>query len=298
MPRSQGLIPDPKRVRQLENFYGVMANRIQRELLKFDVESYSEVGATALQKEVRLIVNDMNIYAVKWADAATPEAYLQANRIATVRLNILGKNKDPLYNEKIHKHTVDLEADSTADNLIMSNNSINKNVDTYIYLINQGRKATLQIQAWDLRDEEVIAGLLDDTVKSGGTQGDLQRLIRLHFNREIREQKYININGRNYNLIKYAENVARTRLRTVQSRGIENTCIEYDNDLVEISDHGSEFIDICLEFEGNTYSIGGKTPGYKTLSQWPPFHNQCEHSATPTSITAQEARRQFPAGGV
>lgn len=292
MARSQGLIPDPKRVRELERFYGLMGKRIERALLDFNVDTYSEIRAISLEKEIKFNINKMNVFAVKWSGAANPEAYKVANKIAGISLGILGKKKDPIFNSNIHRQTVDEAIDITDDVLIRANNSIKFNIGTYINLIRLSVNSVSQIQSFgDLRDEEIISKLLDDTIKAGGTRGDLKRLIRIHFDREIREQKYININGRNYNLISYAENVARTRLRTIQSRGVKNTCLEYDNDLIKISDHGSEFIDICLEFEGNTYSINGKTPGYERLVSWPPFHNQCEHSAAPTSIEAIEARR-------
>ena len=292
MPKNQGFIPDPKRVRQLERFYGRSANKIEKELLMFNVDNYTELRAFSLEKEIRSIVDEMNVFAVKWSDVSHPEAYSQANRIATVSLNILGRDKDPTFDKDVHERAIDEAEEITIDVLMAANNSINVNIGSYINLIRFGANAAAQIQAFgDLRDEEIIAGLLDDTIKAGGTRGDLQRLIRIHFERGIREQKYISINGRNYNLIKYAENVSRTQLRTIQSESVKNTCVQYDNDLVEISDHGTEFIDICLDFEGNTYSISGKTPGYEMLAEWPPFHNQCEHSALPTSIEAIEARR-------
>jgi len=298
MAKSQGLTPDRKRVRELEKFYSIMANRIQRELLAFDAANYTELKAISLQNEVNRMVKDMNIFAVKWSDAATPEAYKQAEQIATVALDILGKKPDPLFKKNVHKQSIEEAADKTIEDLMAANNSIKINVNLYIYLMKRANDAIMSVRFWDLRDEEVISGLLDETIQSGGSRTDLQRLIRIHFDRDVREKKFININGRNYNLTKYAENVARTRLRTVQTRGVLNTCQQYDNDLVEVSDHGSEFVDQCLDYEGNTYSIGGKTPGYEVLDIWPPFHPQCEHSIMPTSILAQEARKHLPASSV
>ena len=133
----------------------------------------------------------------------------------------------------------------------------------------------------------MIAGLLDETIRDGGSRGDLQRLIRQHFKRELYEKKFININGRNYDLTKYAKTVARTRLRKVQSDSVKNMCTQYENDLVQISDHGT-VSEICKPYEGNVYSINGQTPGYETLPEWPPFHPNCEHHASPTSIEAIE----------
>ena len=68
----------------------------------------------------------------------------------------------------------------------------------------------------------------------------------------------------------------------------EDLCRQYDNDLIEISDHGTD-CDECKEYEGNVYSITGRTPGYEIIPMWPPFHPNCEHSAHPTSEEAMKA---------
>jgi len=282
MPKGLGLIPDPPRVNELSRYYAIMGNKIKDELLRLDALDFTETLAMSVQKNVQELVDKMNRRAIRWSNKATPEAYRDAAEISKTTLNTLGAEKDPLFDPIIHTKSIKDNEEVTEKTLIEANLSINTNIAMYIYLMRQAHDDIMQIQAFDLRDEEVIARLLDDTIKEGGSRGDLQRLIRQHFNRELYEKKFININGKNYDMIKYAKTVARTRLRTVQSDAVKNMAAQFDNDLIEISDHGTES-DICKPFEGETYSISGQTPGYETITEWPPFHPNCEHFASPTS---------------
>jgi len=292
MPRTQGLIPDRKRVNELAEYYRIMSNQIRDDLLMLDAETFKETKAISIQNKVDILTRRMNRFAIKWANESILEAYKIAMRIAQTSLDILGAKKDREFDNKIHSQAVKNGRDITVEFLVKANNSIKININTYVYLMRQASKDIMQIQAFDLRDEETIANLLDDTIKAGGSRQDLMRLIRIHFKRELYERKFININGRNYDLIKYAKMVSRTRLRKIQSEAVKKTCQQYENDLVEISDHGT-ITPICIPFEGNVYSLSGKTPGYPMLTDSPPYHPNCEHSMAPTSEAAIAVRSEY-----
>lgn len=289
MPKELGLIPDPLRVNELSRYYEIMGNKIRDELLRIDAGSFTEPLAISVQKNVRGLVDQMNRRAIQWSSKATPEAYGDAAKISKATLDILGAVKDPRYDPITHTKSIEDNEETTEKTLIRANLSINTNVATYIYLTRQAHEDIMQIQAFDMGDEEIFTKLLRKTAAEGGSRGDLQRLIRIHFNRELYEKKFISIGGKNYDMTKYAKMVARTTLRDVQSEAVENMCNQFDNDLVEISDHGT-VSEICIPYEGNTYSINGKTPGYRTIPAWPPYHPNCEHFASPTSVEAQSLR--------
>ena len=284
-----GLIADPKRVREIEGFYGRASTMIRNELMKLDVGDFSETEIARVQNKVNAIIKNMNKYVVRWSRDSVAESYKNGMTTTRVSLDILGAKRDPFFDQKIHRHTVDAEEIVTDDVYFRANESIKVNVGMYFYLLRQSHDDVMQIEAFDLRDEEVIAALLDEAIREGASRGKLEQLIRQHFKRELYEKKFININGRNYNLIKYAKMVARTRLRDVQTEAVKNMCNQYDNDLVRISDHGTTCENnVCQQFEGKVYSINGKTPGYETIQKWPPFHPNCEHYASPASVEAIE----------
>jgi len=292
MANKLGRIPLRDRTNELKRIYGMAEKAITKEFSLFDIGDYQELRAMKLQENIDRMIRQLNRTAIKWTKKAVPEAYEKGYSVSKTRLEILGAKKDIYFNMKKHRNSVDEYIDITMNDLIKANQSIKTNVAMYLYLARQANRGLMQIQAFDLRSEDVISGLVDDAIREGESRGDLERLIRIHFKRELYEKKFININGRNYNMIKYSRMVARTRMRHVQSEAVKNACEQFDNDLVEISAHGT-VCPICIPYEGNTYSISGKSSRYPMLDSFPPWHPNCEHSASPTSEIAIEAEERF-----
>jgi len=93
--------------------------------------------------------------------------------------------------------------------------------------------------------------------------------------------RLIEINGRNYNAAKYAELVVRTESRNAHSLSTLQRMQENNLDKIQITSHSST-CEICAEYDGNVYSATGQTQGLDTLSEYPPFHPNCQHLITPT----------------
>lgn len=290
MPKGLGLIPEREEIKEIQRYYGVMGKMIKEELMKLTAGDYQELKAIAVQKKIDIIINNMNRFVFKWSKRAIPKAYKDSFIKSKISLNILGAQKNDFYDKKKHVATIERFQEATAKDYVKANLSIKTNIATYIYLLRQASKQMVQVQAFDLRDEEIISGLLDKSIRAGESRQTLMSLIRQHFGRELYEQKFININGRNYNLISYAEMVARTRIGIIQAEATRNMCDEYDNDLVEVNDVGT-ICEICGEFEGKVYSLNGNTPGYDLLPEDPPWHPNCRHGIRPTSEIAIEWRK-------
>lgn len=95
--------------------------------------------------------------------------------------------------------------------------------------------------------------------------------------------RLVPINGRNYQLEKYARMVARTTSREAATQGMANRLRANEIDLYTVDDHEGA-CEICAQFNGNTYSLDGVTPGYKVLDTMPPFHPSCRCVLTPAAI--------------
>jgi len=269
-----GLKPNPKATATLMRLYTVVGKEITQELFRINVGNYTELLAISVQENVNKIVKKLNRLSIRWSNDSVKDTYKDGFIKSSDALTRFGADKDPTFDNSAHRLTVDKYTDLTAEDLVKANQSIKLNVSTYLVLLKKAHDSMAHIQAFDLRDEEVIANLLDDAIREGASRGKLEQLIRVHFRRELYERKFININGRNYDMIKYARTVARTRLRQVQSESVKNTCIQYENDLVEISDHGTT-TESCIPYERNIFSISGKHPTYSLLDTWPPFHPNC-----------------------
>lgn len=286
MPITQGRIPLRERVRQLTRIYGVAERAIKDELLMVDAGNYMELKAMKTQENINRIIRMLNKAAIRWSKAAVPEAYEKAYDISVTRLEILGAERDPEFRKKTHAQAIEHDVEITMDGLIRANQSIKINTDFYLYLVRTASRGLVQIQAFDFGDTEFVEDLLGEALRAGETRGFATKIIMEHIKSEVGDGKFIKINGRNYNMRKYADLVAKVKLRTVQTEAVLNSCKEYDNDLVEVSDHGSEFVDICLEYEGNVYSLSGKSQVYPYLPEYPPYHPRCQHHIRPTSEAA------------
>ena len=292
MPERQGRIPLRDRVRELERIYGTMEREIAKEMALMDIGNYQELKAIKTQEKIDGLVKMLNQAAIKWSKKAIPEAYERGYAVSRTRLEILGVQKDREFDSKTHEQAVEYETDITMDVLIKANQSIKLNVATFLYLARATARGLSQFQAFDMRDEELIDELLGDALRAGETRGYAMKAVREYYAERFGDAQFIRINGRNYNLRSYADLVAKTRLRVVQSEAVKNSCKEYDNDLIEISAHGTDCI-ICDPYEGNVYSISGKHPVYPYLDAWPPFHCRCQHNASPTSEVALEWRERY-----
>ena len=273
----------------------MIEKEIMNDLLSVDVGNYQEVKAAKVQEKIDRLIKMLNRSVTKWAKTAIPEIYDKGREVAETRLEILGAEQNEEFPKKTHEQSIEFEMNETIDTLIRANLSIKLNVATYLYIVNQAARRIAQIQEFDFRDEAFVSELLDDAIIAGETRTYAKNLVMGHIKDEVGEGNFIRIRGRNYNMKKYADTVAKTRLRTVQTKSVLNSCKEYDNDLVEVSSHGCDCI-ICETYEGGIFSLSGKSTTYPYLDSYPPWHPRCQHHIRPTSEEALKARGEPPFG--
>jgi len=163
---------------------------------------------------------------------------------------------------------------------------INKGVDGQTIRYSQVREFISE------EDEKKIMEWARQAVIEGQPRQKLSKRVYDFFKEVIGNYTSIEISGTVYRMREYADLVARTTLRQAQTKGVLDSCKQYDNDLVEISSHTTD-CNICKEFEGKVYSISGRHKTYPKLEKTPPFHLGCEHSISPTSEIALEARERW-----
>lgn len=128
--------------------------------------------------------------------------------------------------------------------------------------------------------EEVATGVVSGSARREVSAALQARLIREGVTDSL--TGFVDARGARWQLDVYSEMVARTTTREAMSAGTRNRMAELALDLVTISSHADP-CDLCASYDGNTYSINGSTDGYDVLDQWPPFHPNCIHVATPAS---------------
>lgn len=289
-----GLIPLRKKVGELERSYFVVQKDIVRRLFSIDPVSYTEAGAVTIHRNVNKLVDGLNRISARWANDAVPLAYEESRKISETRLHILGAEKNKKFDSQKHKSDTRDFIDAVIEDLVKANESIKKNIQTYLYLMKKAHQGLMQIQEFAAEDEVIIEDIIRETIRQDKARTYASNLILNHFRRRLLDAQFVQIKGRNYNLKAYSRLVARTRLRETQTRAVENICEQFDNDLVHYSKHSNP-CERCQPHEGKVYSLSGNHPKYPYLppEKRPPLHPQCEHDLTPTSEVAIRMREKF-----
>jgi hypothetical protein len=89
--------------------------------------------------------------------------------------------------------------------------------------------------------------------------------------------------GKEWDLERYAEMVARTVSQEAQRHAVQNRMLERGYDLIQVSEHGGA-CEKCRPWEGKVLSLTGKTEGYPTVDAAfgaGLFHPDCGHAEVP-----------------
>jgi len=259
-------------IQRLERIYGA-AGRELRRILSL------EPGVARVR--AREIVKVLNMAVGKWANDAIPRAYAKGARRTRTSLEILGrKRRHPPVEDRPRRLIDDLML-----LLIRANNSIPTTVDRYLAAVAVAERTVgaARVREFSFSQAEGDIGrLAAEAELKEKSRGWLSQQVKVFLRTLIEDDEFIEINGRMYRMNKYAELVARTTMRESQTAATLDLCNQYENDLVVISDHGTD-CEECEEFEGNTYSISGTSTEYPMLEDEPPFHPNCKHVLLATS---------------
>jgi hypothetical protein len=147
------------------------------------------------------------------------------------------------------------------------------------------------------RTVDVFRAVALQEVAVGVAAGDTRRQVSAAIEKHLVEERvadavtgFVDRAGRRWGLDHYAQMVARTTTREAMTTATVARMTDHELDLVTISDHGTT-TPICQEFEGNTYSLTGKTPGYEVIAELPPFHPGCQHVVTPAGANFEDFER-------
>ena len=275
----------------LESAYREAGRSLRSDVLSVDLTRFDNEEAIKIGRRASLTVAALNLAALKWTQTALVESGKIAERRARTALEILGKKPkrpqitDPGYNSR----------EKALETLVKANRSIRVSVDKYlaVTLVAAHNLRSAQVQEFSYNEAAVaLDEMALEALMTEKSRGWLTKKMSDYLRALLEADEFIEINGRMYKMSKYAKMVARTELRNVQTDATLDLCKQYENDLVEVSDHSCD-CEICEPFEGNIYSISGHSLKYPPLGETPPYHPNCKHSLHPTSEEAVWARSQF-----
>jgi hypothetical protein len=306
MPKTLPLIPMKTRISAIGAIYASAAQDVIRALSALDAETYTAAKAGSVLFRVQEIIGRLDARVKKWGPAAIRAAYQESAGVSRTRLEIMGARKlpDRKYDPAKHDKKIDALTKTVMTDYWQANRTIERTARKYISVSGQAaagvKKLEAKIEQMQAFDSETVKSFINRTVAgslraatkyNAGmahlTSKDIAAKIRAKLLAQLEGQDFITINGRSYNLRSYSELVARTRMRESQTEATKELCTQYDNDLVQFSEHDDPCED-CASREGKIFSLSGKTPGYPVLApeDEPPIHPHCEHNLNPTSENA------------
>jgi hypothetical protein len=148
-----------------------------------------------------------------------------------------------------------------------------------------------------INDEFRRAGL--EAVQRKLTEGMTIRQTRDALLQELTQSgltSFVDQAGRRWNLVHYADMVARTTSREAYTAGTIAVVQRSGHDLVRATEHYPT-CDMCASRQGRVYSLSGTHPDFPALSESGvhfPWHNSCGHVLTPvveSYLTPEELER-------
>jgi hypothetical protein len=285
------LIPKERLIQEIGAAYSGSASRIMAILRELHPESFHPMTAAAAMHRIRSIVSALDAEAVSWAASSINAAYMESKGVTRVKLEAIGAKPSRKYDQARHAKAIDKRARAAARYFLDANGTILATAGKYLSALAHARKkldtyreeaaleAFTSAEARKLVNSVVARGAAEHIPAQGVGRMILDRLMGI-----LGEASFIEINGRNFNLKAYSELVARTTMREAQTDATKELCREYDNDLVQYSQHDSPCAE-CAQYEGEIYSLSGDSPDYDQLppEAEPPTHPNCEHSLNPVS---------------
>jgi hypothetical protein len=113
---------------------------------------------------------------------------------------------------------------------------------------------------------------------------NLRKRIQNDLMKNLLDNKFVTVidkNGkqRSYDVKYYADMVARTEMRNLQTASVLNAASGVDGDLVQVSSHNTK-TPFDAQFEGKIFSLSGKDKDFPKADFLPPFHPNCRHVIT------------------
>lgn len=274
----------------LEKLYAQAGREIKAAISAIDPMNFNAEKGEIIHKKTRRLVLALDLAAKRWTETELTKAYSLGTRRARVALEILGRKprRRPMAKDMALR-------ESALETLIEANASIRRTVDEILEAALVGAQTTrsARIQEFD-RSKALkrFAEMGETAVIEEVSRGELGKKIMDYLLDQITDEGFIEINGKFWNLRKYAKLVARTEMAKAAVEAKLDTCRQYDNDLVQVSNEPAQ-CDDCKEIVGNVYSLSGNDPDYPLLPMEVPVHPNCRHDLNPTSREAIYAREIF-----
>lgn len=120
-----------------------------------------------------------------------------------------------------------------------------------------------------------------------------KQLLSDELQRSLRREgltAFVDRSGRQWTLKNYSEMATYTVSQEAINSSELNILLERGIDLVEINSVANPCKKVCAEYDGNTYSLTGRSKEYPRLEVKFPLHPRCRHVVFPSPLAMRERR--------
>lgn len=265
-------------VKSLVDVYGTAKQEIMTLLAKSSLTGFQQARLNALLKQVRTVVEKLDVAAAQFGATGIPKAYRAGQNIAAQALRDIDVKDTPRWDARIHTSAVDVIAQQMAIDALEKNGTIYSNVARALQKTKQQALTETQI------NQQIAAGIIQ-----GETRVQTSRKIADAITEQLGEGKLIMAGKRLFTPEEYAELLARTRTREAVTEGIINSSAQVGMDLFQVSVHDNP-CPVCRQYQGRIFSLSGENENFPKLATKPPFHPRCKHVVVP--VTENHLKRK------
>lgn len=262
MPDSR--LPSDRRGDDLARLYREAQGRLESAVTDA-LERGAEGTAAYRRRQLDLVVEILRDLRSKTPEAAARAVSGPYDAAAFAVDRVLGR--EAIAFGAVHHRAVEVLVENLTGRLDLAIATVGRRTEDAF------RQATLR---------EAAVGVVEGTTRKEVSKALRARIVREGVTDAV--TGFVDKAGRRWSLEAYTRMAAQTTTREAQSAALANRLVEQGDDLITISDHRTE-TPICQAYEGETFSLTGKTAGYEVIDQLPPFHPGCWHVGTPAEAT-------------
>jgi len=283
---------------QLGSVYSDAEKDLLRILAKGNITDWRRAFTIQQMAQVEAITSGLTKSGVAWTETHVPTLYKHGMWVADGHLQPGGLSKLAHPGEwtpmdlgmtRVHEVAINNLAENAALKLGNANNYCAQRIKSMV----ARTQALAQVPAtrdaqfaisnvqWGIRDASL------DAMTQAFAQGETMRDAQRRFLAELNKRgitSFVDASGREWDMQRYAEMVARTVAQEAQTHGQLNRLMEAGEDLVEVVGRSLDDDSPCRPYEGKKLSITGKTKGYTPVDEARAaglLHPNCIHTLVP-----------------
>ena len=254
---------------KLVSILTTLDSALQKEVIGAISGELTDAKRRQSMANIKALVSDADPQIREWVKESTATVYVDGMNNADKQITKFGiTTAGGKLTVEILKDNVDLQPHLAAVNALISS-SYNDFGNGLTGLVRSSERIISETSRRQIRQKLIDGRLVGSSIR------EIQKEIK----DVLSNQGFtalVDRGGKKWSLKRYGEMLSRTHLLRANNEAIINRSLDFEIDIVQVSDHNTD-TPICQKYEDNIYSISGNSKEYPKLPTQPPFHPNCKH---------------------